>query len=263
MMTFDKENKKLPIYIFFALILLVRFSTILCLIFFQLILSWSMKEPDPIESNDFYFSGARRYFSTELTDEINEENKEPASDDNWEYREKIFIPGCTKNDCEDIDDLDDAKKLCLADSDCRGVIERYGKYQLRCGRTVKESKHENSWIRKYEECSEVEMEGVYLDVKQLEAEQPVLKESKEIRDGKCEYSFGFSHINDLIRFNKNMKPDVLQQPDECSFVKEDRESILFGIKTIPSANAFRQAIRESWLSDVIWDWLGFEIKVKS
>jgi negative regulator of genetic competence, sporulation and motility len=225
-----------------------------------------MKEPDPIESNDFYFSGARRYFSAESLDEIKEENKldhkGAMSDEIWEYKEKMFIPGCTKNECKEIDELDEAKELCLAESDCMGVIESFGKYQLRCGRTAKESKHENSWIRKYENCSEVEMDGVYLDVKKLEAEKTELKESKEMRNGKCEYSFGYSHINDLIRFNKNMKPDVLQQPDECSFIKEDRDSILFGIKTIPSANAFRQAIRESWLSDVIWDWLGFEIKVK-
>jgi hypothetical protein len=59
-----------------------------------------------------------------------------------------------------------------------------------------------------------------------------------------------------------LKVKIIRQPQKCSFEdKENRESIIFGVKTRPSALEFRQAIRETWLSQKIWEWLGFEIKV--
>ena len=90
----------------------------------------------------------------------------------------MFISGCTKNDCAEIEDLEEAKKLCLDDGDCFGVIEEDGIYQLRRGPGIKESKKENSWIRKFHNCSEVDKEGVFLDVDLLEANYPELKSKK-------------------------------------------------------------------------------------
>lgn len=224
-----------------------------------------IKEPEPIESNNFYFAQARNYFGQHAVLEINEEienqQKKIDDDDIWEYRENIFIQGCAKDNCQTISTLEEAKKLCLEDRDCYGVISSKDSYQLRGGPGLKPSKTENSWIRRTVKCDDLDATGAYLDVALMEERYPVLKQAKTMRDGKCEYSFGLSHLNDLIRFNKNMKPKVILQPDKCSFKSQNKNSIIFGIKTIPSASDFRQAIRETWLSKKIWDWLGFEIKI--
>ena len=114
----------------------------------------------------------------------------------------------------------------------------------------------------YSTCSISDVEGIHADLADLEESTPVLKSKKVFKDGKCEYALGYSHINELIRFNKKMRPQVIHEPAECSFIKNKRDFIIFGIKSMPESVDFRDAIRESWLSEQIWDWLGFEIKVK-
>jgi len=79
-------------------------------------------------------------------------------------------------------------------------------------------------------------------------------------EGNCVFMFGYSHMNSFVKFDKNLKISVVQQPEDCSF-NEGENSILFGIKTLPASSAFRKAIRETWLNPKIWKWLGYHIKV--
>ena len=104
------------------------------------------------------------------------------------------------------------------------------------------------------------MDGINVDLADLEESRPILKSKRFLNEGKCEYAAGYSHLNELIRFNKNMKPEVIHEPAECSFIKNKRDLILFGIRSKPESSDFREAIRQSWLSEPIWGWLGFEIK---
>ncbi|CAG5101803.1 Oidioi.mRNA.OKI2018_I69.chr1.g6.t1.cds [Oikopleura dioica] len=106
-----------------------------------------------------------------------------------------------------------------------------------------------------ENCTRDETD-IFLDLALLERNYPELKGKRRKIEGKY-YPF----LNEMLRFNKNMKPSVIQQPDECQFQDSSLPSLIFGIKSMPKAIQARETLRRTWLRKEIWKTLGFEIKV--
>ncbi|CAG5101793.1 Oidioi.mRNA.OKI2018_I69.chr1.g2.t2.cds [Oikopleura dioica] len=116
-------------------------------------------------------------------------------------------------------------------------------------------------IKINDECSE-SVNDIFLDLEKLEENYPDLQgiRRKDIVTNKCFYP-GYSSVNSIIRFNRHFNPKILAKPESCHFADSTRTSIIFGIKTMPQSTVAREIIRQTWLREDIWEWLGVQIKV--
>ncbi|CAG5081172.1 Oidioi.mRNA.OKI2018_I69.PAR.g9805.t1.cds [Oikopleura dioica] len=181
----------------------------------------------------------------------------------WKKVEGKYIQKCTTDRCKLFETLEDAKENCLKNDDCFGITGINDEFILRRGPKLVESPlGENSWVYVADlECSEIEHD-IFLDLQKLEENYPALKGIKRRNrvTNKCFYP-GYQIVNSIIRFNPNLKPKILTQPDNCHFSCSEKISLIFGIKTMPQSALAREKIRKTWLRKDIWEWLGVQIKI--
>ncbi|CAG5102779.1 Oidioi.mRNA.OKI2018_I69.chr1.g462.t1.cds [Oikopleura dioica] len=193
-------------------------------------------------------------------------NLDMSNDQDWNFYADTYISGCTKNRCEKIESLEEAKERCKKADDCIGITRENGAFQLRAGpKAYSSTSGEHSWMLKLEKCDD-ELEGEHMiNIGYLEKSYKDLREQRFRRpDGRCIYNGQFSHINKLLEFNPKLNFSTLHSPSTCDFTnsnESDFESILFGIKSMPESSNFRNSIRDTWLNPDLWTKLGFKIKV--
>jgi hypothetical protein len=69
-------------------------------------------------------------------------------DDIWNFEKSTSIEICKDRRRIVLKTLDEAKKRCIEDRDCKGVTESNRKFELRCGPAVNnENLESNSWIQ--------------------------------------------------------------------------------------------------------------------
>ncbi|CAG5101807.1 Oidioi.mRNA.OKI2018_I69.chr1.g8.t1.cds [Oikopleura dioica] len=126
-------------------------------------------------------------------------------------------------------------------------------------RTIFEDPNTEIRTNEFENCNDDEPD-IFLNLTLLEENYPELRGQRQKIEGKCIYP-DFPYLNQMIRFNKHLKPAIIQEPNACDFQDPSLTSLIFGIKSIPGAIHEREILRRTWLRKDIWKKIGFEIKI--
>lgn len=187
----------------------------------------------------------------------------------WEFKSSSYLSGyptSLSNQVLSFDSFSVAAATCLQVTDCGGVTKmiKSGKFEIRKEQTFEISTEEDSWRKKNHPAVLATGTDCESQIPSLQSDVTVMSKYKNgasmkkyrtcDADGQFEYGAKYDHMNQIIRFSSKIDYLKLIEPAECP-PKSGLNStmILFGIKSMPSRHAQRQAIRETWMNKTFWE----------